>query len=104
MSAASRLSTTLLPAAALVAGTALVKQEWLPFAIAAAAAWGALRYFTGNSGLSSLEVQQAAHEATDKANELKKKVNKNTLGVLNPEEFQEYPLRSKDVKSHNTAM
>lgn len=102
MSALSRLFGTLVPGAALVAGTAIVKQEWLPFAVAAAAAWGALRIFMGDSGLTAPEAKHAAQEVQKKAVQVKQKVVPG--GVLDPDNFQEFPLKEKNVTSHNTAM
>lgn len=102
MSAVARLSGTLLPAAGLVAGTLVFKQEYLPFAIAAAAAWGAFRVFTGSSGLTAPEAKSVAQEAKKAAAKAKSKVVRN--GVLDPDDYQEFPLKEKKITSHNTAM
>ena len=102
MSALSRLLGTIVPGATIVAGTALLKQEWLPYAVVLAAAWGALRVFAGSSGLTASEAQDATQEAKKKASQVKAKVVPS--GVLDPDNFQEFPLKEKNVTSHNTAM
>ncbi|KKY20116.1 putative nadh-cytochrome b5 reductase [Phaeomoniella chlamydospora] len=67
-----------IPSALLLVGVFIVKKEWLPYATALAAILGGLKIY--NSG---------------------------TVGgrkVLNPEQFQEFPLTEKTIVSHNVAI
>lgn len=64
-----------IPSAILIAGAAVFKAQWLPFAVAIAAALGGLQFF-----------------------------NNQTKKVLDPNTFQEFPLTEKTILSHNTAI
>ncbi|KAK7727784.1 NADH-cytochrome b5 reductase [Botryosphaeria dothidea] len=64
-----------IPSALLIVGTAIVKKEWLPFAVAIAALLGGWKVYS---------------------NQARK--------VLKPDAFQEFPLTEKTVLSHNTAI
>ncbi|QIW96082.1 hypothetical protein AMS68_001600 [Peltaster fructicola] len=74
------IATVVVPFAILV-GTALFKTQWLPIAFAISAAIGGVQFLT------------AAASAGPKVRQ-----------VLNPEQFQSYPLSDKTVLSHNTAI
>lgn len=63
------------PSAILVAGTAVFKQQWLPLALAVSVALGGYQFF-----------------------------NNQTKKVLDPTNFQEFPLTEKTILSHNTAI
>ncbi|KAL1847200.1 NADH-cytochrome b5 reductase [Paecilomyces lecythidis] len=64
-----------IPSVLLVVGTTIVKKEWVPFAVALAAALSAWKVFSNRQ-----------------------------RKVLNPNEFQEFPLKEKTVVSHNVAI
>lgn len=75
-------------AAVLVVGTAIVRQEWLPVAVAVGAILGALGFFsTGSNPAASVSKLAGANGK-----------------VLKPDEFQLFKLTEKNVLSHNTAM
>ncbi|OQN98502.1 NADH-cytochrome b5 reductase 1 [Cryoendolithus antarcticus] len=63
------------PSAILVLGTAVFKAQWLPLAVAVAAALGGYTFYSSQ-----------------------------TKKVLIPDKFQEYPLTEKTILSHNTAI
>ncbi|KAF2171899.1 hypothetical protein M409DRAFT_50515 [Zasmidium cellare ATCC 36951] len=67
-----------IPSALLIGGAAVFKAEWIPFAVAAAAALGGLQFLLG---------QGPKH-----------------IPVLKPDEFQEFPISEKKQISHNTAI
>lgn len=94
-----------MPSAVLVGVTFLIEPNYLPFAIAGATAWTGYRIFTGTSGLTGQVAPQPAMSkvaaAADKAGV---HVNRNTLGVADPDLFQEFPLTAKTQTSPNTAM
>ena len=83
-----------LPSAILIAGTAFFKATWLPFAVAVAAALGGFQVFN-NSAIDRL-IRTCNTTATDMSTETKK--------VLDPNNFQDFPISKKVVTSHNTAI
>ncbi|KAF2454069.1 NADH-cytochrome b5 reductase 1 [Lineolata rhizophorae] len=64
-----------IPAALLIVGTAIVKKEWLPFAVALAAVLGGWKVYASG-----------------------------TRKVLKPDQYQEFELKEKTILSHNTAI
>ncbi|PSN72185.1 NADH-cytochrome b5 reductase 1 [Corynespora cassiicola Philippines] len=64
-----------IPSGLLIFGMAIVKKEWLPYAVALAAILGGYKIFTAGS-----------------------------RKVLKPNEFQEFELKEKTILSHNTAI
>ncbi|KAF2087080.1 ferredoxin reductase-like protein [Saccharata proteae CBS 121410] len=64
-----------IPSALLIVGTAIMKMEWLPFAVVLAAVLGGWKVYS---------------------NQARK--------VLKPNEFQEFELKEKTILSHNTAI
>lgn len=64
-----------IPSALLIVGTAIIKQEWVPYAVAMAVVLGSWKVFI---------------------NRVRK--------VLKPNEFQEFELQEKTILSHNTAI
>lgn len=64
-----------IPTGLLIVGVAIVKKEWLPYAVALAAFLGGWKFY--NSG---------------------------SRKVLKPNEFQNFELKEKTILSHNTAM
>ncbi|KAJ9211910.1 hypothetical protein DTO166G4_6438 [Paecilomyces variotii] len=69
------ITGVIIPSVLLVVGTTIVKKEWVPFAVALAAA------------LSAWKV-----------------VSNRPRKVLTPNEFQEFPLKEKTLVSHNVAI
>lgn len=81
-----------LPSALLLAVTAFVKKEWIPVAAILAASLGAWTVYS-NRKISSKEACDPILTAFP---EVKK--------VLKPDVYQEFPLKEKNVLSHNVAM
>ncbi|KAH8690171.1 NADH-cytochrome b5 reductase [Talaromyces proteolyticus] len=69
------LRSIVIPSALLIVGTAVVKQEWLPYAVALAAVLSVFRALTSRP-----------------------------RKVLNPTEFQDFVLKEKTLVSHNVAI
>ena len=74
------------PSALLLVVTALVKREWVPFAVIIAASSGAWTFWSN----------RAASPISPSIAEVQK--------VLKPDVYQEFPLQEKTVLSHNVAM
>ena len=81
-----------LPSALLLAVTAFVKKEWIPFAAILAAGLGAWTVYSNRKILQT----EACDSALTASAEVKK--------VLKPDVYQEFPLKEKTVLSHNVAM
>jgi len=64
-----------IPAGLIIFGTAIVKREWLPYAVALAVVLGSFKFY----------------------NNVPKK-------ALKPDVFQEFELKEKTIISHNVAM
>ncbi|KAJ9302021.1 hypothetical protein DTO271G3_887 [Paecilomyces variotii] len=69
------ITGVIIPSVLLVVGTTIVKKEWVPFAVALAAALSAWKVFSNRP-----------------------------RKVLTPNEFQEFPLKEKTLVSHNVAI
>ncbi|KAL9056512.1 MAG: hypothetical protein Q9162_002888 [Coniocarpon cinnabarinum] len=104
MSALANQAVTILPAAALVGAAVVLQPNYLPFAVAGAATWTGYRIYTGASGLTGAAPRKAVSEAKSTASKVANAVNRNTLGVVNPDVFQEFTLTEKKQTSHNTAI
>ena len=74
-----------IPSSLFLAGIAIIKKEWIPFAVVVVAAVAAWKVFN-NRQLPVTPVQPEAPK------------------VLNPDDYQEFKLKEKTVLSHNTAM
>jgi len=64
-----------IPSALLIVGTAIMKKEWIPYAVILAIVLGSWKVYTNQA-----------------------------LKVLKPTEFQEFELKEKTILSHNTAI
>ncbi|KAI9716383.1 MAG: NADH-cytochrome b5 reductase [Chrysothrix sp. TS-e1954] len=73
----------------IVLAAAAARQEWIPYAFITAALVSAVSFF-------ALSV--------DTPSAITKGIGSGSTGVLNPSEFQQYPLSEKTVLSYNTAI
>lgn len=95
-----------IPAGLIVLGTAIVKREWLPYAVVLAIALGAIKFLRTRKSDETFHQRQwvtwklyrcireaqAHHTITEPKKALK------------PDVFQEFELKEKTILSHNTAM
>lgn len=92
-------AAALIPPAAIVLGAAIMKPEWLPYAVAVAALVGGLAFFATSSSAAPAGPRLTFSELAKGGEEKETKT-----GVLDPKEFAEFPLVEKQVISHNTAV
>lgn len=94
-----------IPSALLIVGTAIVKKEWVPFALVIAALLGGWKVYSNrtcaahhHSRARRLRDRSNCPPPTDRATATEARK------VLKPDVFQEFELTEKTVLSHNTAM
>lgn len=85
-----------IPSTLLVMGCAIVKMEWVPYAVAAAAVLGGWKVYSNGENYTAILWFLRRSAITDKTAADRK--------VLKPNEFQEFELKEKTILSHNTAM
>lgn len=96
-----------IPSGLLTLGVAIVKFEWLPFAIAVSLVLGAWKIYS--AGQQRIFVKGSLGErgltTNIKAPELAPVPEKMmATNALKPDVFQDFPLKEKTVLSHNVAM
>lgn len=80
-----------IPSALLIAGVALTKKEWLPFAAIIAILLGVWKVYSNRMYYDFLQAKAKTRIVE-------------TRKVLKPDIYQEFPLKEKTVLSHNVAM
>ena len=97
-----------IPSGLLTLGVAIVKFEWLPFAIAVSLVLGAWKIYTAGQQRIFLKGSLGERGLTTtniKAPELAPVPEKlMATNALQPDVFQDFPLKEKTVLSHNVAM
>jgi len=86
-----------IPSALLIVGTAIVKMEWVIYAVAMAALLGAWKVYNNRTSAGCLEPQLPSVQANWYGlSEVKK--------ALRPDSYQEFELKEKTIISPNVAM
>jgi cytochrome-b5 reductase len=90
-----RVNGVYIPSALLLIGTAIIKREWLPFAVAVAGILGSWKIYNSQNSIQSPSITES-HIVQGSGDQ--------NLTVLDPKQYQEFMLKEKTPLSHNTAM